>query len=85
MNLTGSNDDNVAEIMKLFDGGAEVMFARSHTGEQRVKVRYGLLNLRVKRYTVSYQTAVKIKDEISTRIGAQPRYAHVPLKRLPQQ
>ena len=74
------HDQNVEEILKLFDSGGEVLFARSHTGEQRVKVRYGLLNLRIKRYTVNYTTAVKIKNEISTRIGVQPRFANVPLK-----
>ena len=85
MTVANLNDDSVAEIMKLFDGGGEVMFARSHTGEQRVKVRYGLMNLRIKRYTVNYQTAVKIKDEISSRIGAQPRFGNIPLRRTPQQ
>ena len=73
-------DRNVEEILKLFDGGGEVMFARSHTGEQRIKVRYGLLNLRIKRYTVNYSTAVHIKDAISGRIGVQPRFKQVSLK-----
>ena len=74
-NTSVSQNDNVTEILKLFDGGGEVLFASSHTGEQRIKVRYGLLNLRIKRYTVSYLTAVRIKDAISERTGKLPRFA----------
>jgi hypothetical protein len=77
-----SGEKNIEEILELFDGGGEVLFARSHTGDQRVKVRYGLLNLRIKRYTVSYRTAVKIKDAISIRLGVQPRFVSAGLERV---
>jgi hypothetical protein len=79
-NTNIAQSDEIEEILKLFDNGGEVLFARSHTGEQRVKVRYGLLNLRIKRYTMSYQTAVQIKDAISTRVGRQPRFASAKVK-----
>jgi hypothetical protein len=87
MNLQNSGviqNDSIEEILKLFDGGGEVLFARSHTGEQRVKVRYGLLNLRIKRYTVNYHTAVKIKEAISMRMGVQPRFVDSSQKRAAQ-
>jgi hypothetical protein len=81
VNSVPSHDETVDEIIKLHEKGAEVLFARSHTGEQRIKVRYGLLNLRIKRFTVSYQTAVKVKDALSTRMGVEPPFAALPLKR----
>jgi hypothetical protein len=58
----------IAEILRMFDSGADVLFSRSHTGEAKIKVKYGPFKLRTARYTVNDKTAVAIKDSMRARI-----------------
>jgi hypothetical protein len=58
----------IAEILRMFDNGADVLFSRSHTGEAKIKVKYGPFKLRTARYTVNDKTAVAIKDSMRARI-----------------
>ena len=65
MNIEGGNTGDsgeAREILALFDKGAEVLFSRSHSGEAKIKVKYGPFKLRTARYTVNDKTAVAIKN-----------------------
>ena len=55
------------EILDLYNKGAEVLFSRSHTGEAKIKVKYGPFKLRIARYTVNDKTAVAIKNTMRAR------------------
>lgn len=57
----------VADVMGYFDKGAEVLFSRSHTGDAKIKVKYGPFKLLKVRYTVSDKVALAIKEAIRTR------------------
>ena len=61
----------IAEVIKHFDNGSDVLFSRSHTGEAKIKVKYGPFKLRIARYTVSDKTAVAIKDLMRARLNKQ--------------
>ena len=67
-NAANGDPDIVAGIMGLFDNGADILFSRSHTGEAKIKVKYGPFKLRTARYTVNDKTAVAIKDLMRARI-----------------
>ena len=67
-NMPKGDPEIIAGVMSLYDSGAEVLFSRSHTGEAKIKVRYGPFKLRTARYTVNDKTAVAIKDLMRARI-----------------
>jgi hypothetical protein len=67
-NMPQGDPEIIAGVMGLYDNGAEVLFSRSHTGEAKIKVRYGPFKMRTARYTVNDKTAVAIKDLMRARI-----------------
>lgn len=55
------------EIIRLHNKGAKVFFAHEHFGRPKIKVRYGFLNLRTKRFDVDRATMTAIKDKIISK------------------
>lgn len=57
--------DVVEEILTLHRKGARVLFAHGHSGRQKVKVQYGFMHLKTKRFDVDSRTMTEIKDRIA--------------------
>ena len=64
-----ADDDIAANIMKLHEGGADILFSRSHSGEAKIKIRYGPFKWRTVRYTVNDKTALLIRNMMRSRIN----------------
>lgn len=54
----------VSELRNLKNHGARFLIANGHSGQQKIKVKYGFLHLRTKRFVVDAQTMVTIKQEL---------------------
>jgi len=50
-----------SEILNHFDRGDKVLIARSHTGQSKVKIKFGLLGLRTKRINLDNEAIERLR------------------------
>lgn len=51
-----------SEILDHFDRGDKVFIGRSHTGQSKVKIKFGLFGLRTKRVSLDNSAAERLRE-----------------------
>jgi hypothetical protein len=52
-------------VLRLYESGAEVLFADSHVGDVKVKVLHGPFKLMVTRYRIDHEAATSLRAALS--------------------
>ena len=62
--IANVDQEVVNSVVNFAERGSKVMFGRSHTGEIKIKIKYGPLQALTKRYRTTPQTYELIKQQL---------------------